>query len=84
MTEIALHMPVFATMLTNVIGRALLGVSNFFDAVAAAGRARVEIEQLGRISNSELAAPGRTRARPDRPPIATTRRLRLAGGDALV
>jgi hypothetical protein len=61
MTEIALHMPAFAAAAADLAGRMGSGVVRFFDVVAAAGRARVEFEQLARMSDSDLTAHGLTR-----------------------
>jgi hypothetical protein len=61
MTQIALHMPAFFFVAADVTSRALSGVTKFFEIVSAAGRARVEIERLGRLTNSELAAQGLNR-----------------------
>ena len=61
MTQIALHAPVYAAAAAAVAGRAFALLGKVFDGISAAAQARVEIERLGRLTNSELAAQGLNR-----------------------
>ena len=61
MTQIAIHMPVFTFAASDMAARAFAAVNSFVDGIFAAGYAQAEIERLGRLTNSELAAQGLNR-----------------------